>query len=145
MGRREAREAAVALVYCLAYHPENMTEQVDCFLADDDIQQFKSNEVKYIREIAEGVIEKLNEIDPLIERYSKGWSFNRIPGIDIAVLRLSIYEIFYREDIPSNVSINEAVDIAKRYGHDESGTFVNGILGSIYRNAVAEGTLREER
>ena len=145
MGRREAREAAMTLLYCIDYHKEGMQYQIESFFEEENIVNLHDNDKKYILEIANGVSEKLNDIDPIIEKNSRGWAFNRIPGIDVAVLRLSIFEMFFREDIPSNVSINEAVDLAKKYGHDESGAFVNGTLGNIYREGIKDGTLKDDR
>ena len=148
MGRREAREATVRLLYGLEYHKDDVNNQVETYLEGDPdiLPALRKADEKYVVDISKGVMEHLEEIDGKIQQYSKDWSFKRIPGIDVAILRLCIYELFYRKDIPVNVSINEAVDLAKRYGHDESGTFVNGILGNIYRDAQKEGTIvKEER
>ncbi len=145
MGRREAREAAMALVYSLEYHRDDIKYQIDEFISDENISKMNSDDIKYITEIAEGAMEKLEEIDSLISKYTRGWSFSRISGIDIAVLRLCIYEMFYRADIPLNVSINEAVALAKKYGHDDSSSFVNGILGTIYKESVKDGSLKESK
>lgn len=78
-----------------------------------------------------GTLEKLTEIDGRIQHYAKNWDLNRMAVVDRNVLRLAVYEMLYREDIPPVVSINEAVDIAKRFSTDESGRFVNGILDKI--------------
>lgn len=146
MGRREAREATVRLLYDLEYHKDDVTYQVETYLAGDEdiLPTLRKADTEYVTAITQGVMEHLAEIDAKIQEYSKEWAFNRIPGIDVAVLRLCIYEMFYRKDIPVNVSINEAVALAKRYGHDESGTFVNGILGNIYRDAEAAGAIVKE-
>lgn len=148
MGRREAREATVRLLYGLEYHKDDVPYQLETYLAGDAdiLPVLRKADEEYVTAISQGVMEHLTEIDEKIGQYSKEWSFNRIPGIDVAILRLCIYEMFYRKDIPVNVSINEAVDLAKRYGHDESGTFINGILGNIYRDAQKAGTIvKEER
>lgn len=146
MGRREAREATVRLLYGLEYHKDDVNYQVETYLAGDEdiLPALRKADMEYVTSISQGVMEHLAEIDAKIQEYSKEWAFNRIPGIDVAVLRLCIYEMFFRKDIPVNVSINEAVALAKRYGHDESGTFVNGILGNIYRDAEAAGTIVKE-
>ena len=70
-------------------------------------------------------------IDEYIKKYAKGWEFNRISKVDLSILRLSIFEILFREDIPYNVSVNEAVEIAKKYSSDGAGAFVNGILSNF--------------
>ena len=146
MGRREAREATVRLLYGLEFHKDDVTYQVETYLAGDAdiLPVLRKADVEYVIAISQGVMEHLDEIDEKICQYSKDWAFKRIPGIDVAILRLCIYEMFYRKDIPVNVSINEAVDLAKRYGHEESGTFVNGILGNIYRDAQKAGTIVKE-
>lgn len=148
MGRREAREATVRLLYGLEYHKDDVPYQLETYLAGDAdiLPALRKADAEYVTAISQGVMDHLEEIDEKIRQYSKEWAFNRIPGIDVAILRLCIYEMFYRKDIPVNVSINEAVDLAKRYGHEESGTFVNGILGNIYRDAEKAGTIvKEER
>ncbi len=80
-----------------------------------------------------------NEIDDIIEQYSKGWKIERLAKVDLSVLRLCLAEILYmdQEDIPASASISEAVRIAKAYGSDDSGKFVNGILGRVYREKCA--------
>ena len=143
--RQEAREEAMAFIYSIDYHLDEIAFQIENFMSEENIVGFSDESKKYINDVISGVVDKLKEIDPLIEKYSRGWSFNRIPNIDIAVLRLCIYEMIFREDIPASVSINEAVNLAKKYGHDESGTFVNGILGSIYKEAVASGKINEDK
>ena len=146
MGRREAREATVRLLYGLEFHKEDVPYQLETYLAGDAdiLPALRKADVQFVIEITQGVVQHLDEIDEKIRQYSKDWAFHRIPCIDIAILRLAIYELFYRKDIPVNVSINEAVDLAKRYGHDESGTFINGILGNIYRDAQVAGTIVKE-
>ncbi len=78
-----------------------------------------------------GVLETLSEIDALIERFSMNWKLNRMSGVDRNVMRIAVYEILHCDDIPAKVSINEAVDIGKKFGSSESGAFINGILDSI--------------
>jgi len=83
----------------------------------------------YIYGVLNAVINNVADIDKIIEEYSKGWKLNRIANVDLAILRLSFAEILYMEDIPYRVSINEAVELAKQYGSDETPSFINGILG----------------
>lgn len=78
-----------------------------------------------------GVIQFIPEIDAIIERYSSNWKISRMSCVDRNVLRIAVYELLYRQDIPPKVSINEAIDVAKKFGTDESGAFINGILDSI--------------
>jgi len=84
------------------------------------------------------VAEHLEEIDKRIEEKSNGWSLARMAKADITILRLAVYEILFDEDVPAGVAVNEAVDIAKRFGTDRSPAFVNGVLGSIVRDCAEE-------
>ncbi|MBG85314.1 MAG: transcription antitermination factor NusB [Verrucomicrobiales bacterium] len=83
-----------------------------------------------------GVLEKRPEVDESIAKYAQNWSLNRMAGVDRNVLRLAVYELLFREDIPPVVTINEAVDIAKRFSTDESGKFVNGILDRLKQDLL---------
>ena len=143
-GRREAREAAMKLLHSIEYNREDVSYQIESLMEDEDMSGFTDADTKYIMSIATGAPEKLSEIDELIQKYSRDWAFNRIPVIDISVLRLCLYEMFHIEDIPVNVSINEAVNLAKKYGHDESGAFINGILGSIFRETNWESAVKNK-
>ena len=91
-----------------------------------------ANVEKYIKSILEGIVEKVISIDEYIVKYSKDWSIERMSRVDLAILRVAIYEILYKDDIPSSVSINEAVELAKKYSHEDASSFINGILGSVY-------------
>ncbi len=84
----------------------------------------------------QGVLDHCREIDGLIERYSENWSLERITSIDRTILRIAIFELLYREDIPPKVTLNEAVDLGKRFGSENSGGFVNGILDRILCEVV---------
>lgn len=145
MGRREARATAMTLLYSIQFHKDDPYSQIEYFKDDaknndlmfdedkKDISSLAEKDIEYIDDVVLGVINNTEQIDNLISKYSKSWAFNRIPRADVAVLQLCIYEMLYRDDIPNNVSINEAVELAKKYGHEDSSSFVNGILGSIYR------------
>ncbi len=96
--------------------------------------QFSDSEMKYIAKTIPVILENLQTIDNTIVESLYSWSFNRLANVDRSILRVSVYELLYRDDIPSEVSINEAVEISKEFGSNESPKFINGILGSIYRN-----------
>lgn len=85
----------------------------------------------FFTELTQGVIRYMETIDSTIERYSSNWKINRMAGVDRNILRIAVYEILYCNDIPIKVSINEAIDIGKKFGTKESGAFINGILDSI--------------
>ena len=92
----------------------------------------------YSREVVLGVWEKKADLDRLIRRSSKNWRVERMTRVDRNILRIAIYEVVYRKDVPPKVSIDEAVELGKRYGTEESGAFINGILDHIYNELKAE-------
>ena len=96
-----------------------------------DIQRFYMTLIK-------GVIENKSRIDRLIERFSSNWKISRMGCVDRNILRIAAYELLYCNDIPPKVSINEAVDIGKLYGTEESGSFINGILDGIYQQELSD-------
>lgn len=94
----------------------------------------------FVRQILFGVAEKCAELDAIISQFAKNWKLNRIALIDKNILRMASYEMLYMKEIPHVVSINEAVDIAKKYSTADSGKFVNGILDKIKNEVVEKGT-----
>jgi len=128
MGRKAAREIAVKLLYQLEIQKDNREEQIETVLNENELTL---NDKKYITDIIDGVYKNEESIDEYIKKYAKGWEFNRISKVDLSILRLSIFEILFREDIPYNVSVNEAVEIAKKYSSDDAGAFINGILSNF--------------
>ncbi len=99
---------------------------------------------RFAGELVQGVLEHLEEIDQRIREVAENWDLGRMATVDRNVLRLGTYELLYRRDIPAKVTINEAVDLGKRYGTAESGTFVNGILDRIMSQAGRSGTEEAE-
>jgi len=130
LGRRETRENAMKLLYQIQIQKADIQEQIGMFIEENGIDNETDKE--YLLDVVNGVLEKSAELDELIARHAKDWSVQRMPKVDLAIMRLSCYEMIYRDDIPVNVSINEAVELAKRYSGDQSKTFVNGVLGKIY-------------
>ncbi len=129
MNRRAAREHAFKLVYELSVQKEKLTEEL---IADTSVnQEFKPD--VYIRSVVNGVADKADELDELISANSVGWKLQRLSGVSLAIMRLAVYEMLYLEDVPFNVAINEAVELAKKYDHEKAPKFINGIL-----NAIAE-------
>lgn len=94
---------------------------------------------QFARELVEGVLAHRAELDGWLERLSEGWTVARMAGTDRAVLRLAAYEVLHRPDTPVSVGINEAVELAKRYGTEQSPRFVNGILGALARAVADQG------
>lgn len=129
MSRRSSREAVMKLLYEISYKPE----EIDCILENYiDENKPEADDHEYIVSSVRGTAGSLKEIDSFIEKYSKGWKINRIAKVDLAILRLAVYEYKYML-MPEGVIINEAVELAKKYSTDKSGAFINGILASIVR------------
>jgi len=120
---------SVCFLFQVEFQRENIKEQVEDFL---DSYGESNYDKDYFLEIINGVLNSLKEIDELIDSKTKeNWSIDRIAKMDLPILRVAVYEMKHREDIPIGVSINEAVELAKKYGSDDSARFINGILGQI--------------
>ncbi|MCX8129028.1 MAG: transcription antitermination factor NusB [Clostridia bacterium] len=128
MGRRASREIAMKLLYQMEIQREDREDQIQAVFEENALAE---NDRKYVSEVIKGVSDNLSFIDDIIEKYSKGWKISRLSKVDLSILRLSIFEISFRNDIPFNVSVNEAVELAKRYSSEDAGAFVNGILGKV--------------
>lgn len=130
MGRKRAREGAMQLLFQMEINNNFSEEVLNLFLENFD---FQTTEEKYINESIYMIKENLDIIDGHIAENLKGWSIDRLASVDLAVLRIAIYEILYRRDIPMEVSINEAIEIVKKFSNDESFKFVNGVLGGFVK------------
>jgi len=125
MKRREAREALFVLLYEMTFNsPEELESTIEIAKENRDIED------AYILNSIRGIYDNLKTIDSVIEVNAKGWKLNRLSKTTLSILRLSVYEMLYGE-IPYTVSINEAVEIAKKYDHDQAPTFINGILNTV--------------
>ncbi|WP_040196969.1 transcription antitermination factor NusB [Candidatus Soleaferrea massiliensis] len=126
MKRSEEREQAFILVFEKSFKEDSMREI---------IEQSRENYDKELSEFAvsvsKDIIVNLPILDELIEKNSRGWKKDRLPKVTLAILRLALYEMIYLEDIPISVSINEAVELAKKFATENDASFINGILGSI--------------
>lgn len=109
---------------------EEMAEQEKLFFEDDELV-IKEEDAAYISEKSNKILQKLEEIDELINQYAKGWTTERMSKVDLTIIRLAVYEIKFDEDVPAGVAINEAVEIAKKFGQEESSGFVNGVLAKF--------------
>jgi N utilization substance protein B len=131
MKRRTAREYALQILFQLDIRKEKPSAVV---LRHFWVEYQPDDEVRaFAEDIIRGTYKHLAEINKLIHACAKNWSLDRMAVVDRNVLRLAVYEILYRMDIPTSVTINEAIEIAKKYGTEESGSFVNGILDSVAR------------
>ena len=133
MARRPAREAAMSLLYQETFaqepsagNPGDLEDMVSGLHLDKE-------DIPYIEDILRGVADHHEEFDHIIRVNSRGWKFDRFSRVDLSILRLALYEIKYRDDIPDSVSVNEAVELGKKYGGEKSGPFINGLLGTYLR------------
>lgn len=135
MRRREQREHIFKLLFMTHFNSqEEMSDQFSFYfegLGLEEPVELDEKDVSYMKEKYENILSHLEEIDELLNEYSKGWKTTRMNRVDLNALRLAVYELKYDEDVPVGVAINEAVELAKRFGGDTSGSFVNGILGKI--------------
>ena len=126
--RRKSREFALQALFDMDMSQNNSEERIELFCRNFT----PSNKVlPFFQGLILGVKKNKNEIDSLIEKFSSNWKISRISCVDRNVMRIAVYEMLYCEDIPSKVSINEAIEIGKKYGAEDSGSFINGILDSV--------------
>ncbi len=128
MTRKEAREETFILIFEKQFNEDSLEDILQSAVEVRDIEPDD-----YIRNVFFGVYENLEKIDEIISENAVGWSLKRISKTALAVLRLALYEICYIDDIPNSVSINEAVELCKKYATKEDASFVNGILGTAVR------------
>ena len=146
MTRRELREHCFKLLFCTAFYPsEEVEEQIEQYFGEpqetDDEPEGTGEVIHdpamdvfdggYVREKVQKIVEKVPELDEEIGRVEEGWSVARMGREELTILRLALYEIKYEEDIPNKVSVNEAVELAKKFGGRDSAPFVNGILARL--------------
>ncbi len=132
MSRRSARELSMKVLFDMHMNNDFSLNKTKYHLQREKINKRQNS---YIYDVLTKATENLTEIDQIIEGCLKGWKFNRIANVDLAVLRLALSEILYIDDIPYEVSINEAVELAKTYGSNETPSFVNGVLDNYVKSA----------
>lgn len=140
MNRKITREEAVKILYTMdisnSYDINLVQDYLEHFTneSSDDLEfNIEAVDTEYLNKTLLDAIDNLDTIDKKITDNAKGWKINRIAKVDLAILRVALAEIIYNPLIPESVSINEAVEISKKYSIDDSHKFINGILGSIYR------------
>ncbi|WP_340013649.1 transcription antitermination factor NusB [Paenibacillus sp. FSL K6-1318] len=144
MKRRLAREIAVQSLYQMEMNEVGAAEAVNMLIneaAEDNETEvvIRDEDVMrtYVTEIVQGAWNNKEAIDGLLVDYLKGWQISRLSRVDRQILRLSTYEMVFRDDIPAKVSVNEAIELSKYFGTDESGKFVNGVLGRMIQEVDA--------
>ena len=149
MTRGNARELAVHLIYGRDFTGEEPEQIVSVRLAKEYYEKLSAeNEVyaerpsraqmAYLDKVVAGVANRVDDLNAEIQKYSIGWDVSRISRLTRAIMQLAIFEILYGEDVPTGVAVSEAVRLAKKYDGDDTGSFVNGILGAFARGLVAE-------
>ena len=131
MSRRKSREQVFALLFEKSFNDQPVMDLAE---GAQDAREFIIE--PFALELATGAEEKLAEIDARIDAFSHKWSRDRISRVSLAILRLAVYEMQYDDDTPASIAINEAGELAKKYGGDEESAFVNGVLGGIARQSV---------
>lgn len=131
MTRSEMREHVFKLIFRVPFQDKNeLREQIDYYF--DDLTDVNEKDYEYIKNKALLVCELSDELDEKINSVSEGWPVDRIGKAELAIMRLAVYEMLYDDDIPVNVAINEAVELAKSYGSDDNAaSFVNGVLAKL--------------
>ena len=130
MSRREMRESIFQLLFMTEFNAvDEMAEQRALYLDGVDNQQ--DNNREYIQKKFDKIVEKIPEIDEMLNQTSKGWKTKRMSKVDLSILRLASYEVLFDEEVPTGVAINEDVELAKKFGGDTSSSFINGVLGKL--------------
>ncbi|QOV20044.1 transcription antitermination factor NusB [Blautia liquoris] len=146
MKRRELRESIFKLLFIDDFNSDDeMPEQVSLYMdtLDENYESTDAQDRSYIERKYEHIRDHREDIDQLIKKSATGWKLNRMSKVDLSILRLAIYEMIYDDEIPVKVAINEAVELAKRFGGDTSASFINGILGKVVRDRFPESPEEE--
>lgn len=130
MSRRKIREHIFKLLFRIEFNDvSEMPEQIQLYFEDNS--ECEIDQKEYIESKYQKILDKLEEIDAIIINATKGWKVSRIGKVELTILRLAVYEMKFDEEVPVSVAINEAVELAKKYGGDDSHAFINGILAKI--------------
>lgn len=130
MGRSELREHIFKMIFGVEFSAEEqIDEQLELYI--DQLVDVSEKDQKYMLEKAKAIVEKVEEIDQMINDNVTGWKTGRMNKVDLSILRVAVYEMKWDEDVPVKVAINEAVELAKRFSGDDGPAFVNGVLGKM--------------
>ena len=128
MGRREAREYAFQLLYQLEFQKDDPLVQIEEFV---DLWGIQDADAQYVRLLAAGVTGTKTDLDNVYSGYLKRWTTDRLPRIDLTILRIAVYEILHVDSVPTSVSVNEAVLLARKYSSEEARSYINAVLGKV--------------
>ena len=131
MSRREMREQLFKLLFRVEFNPREELAQQETFFFEDEENSTEEEDNSEISDKFNRIIEKLDDIDQLLNDRVEGWDTGRMGKVDLTILRLAVYEIMYDDGVPTGVAINEAVELAKKFGQDSSASFVNGVLAKF--------------
>jgi len=134
--RRRARELAIQVLFHLEFSPDDPSEVFDLICENFDARKSIRD---FSKRLVLGVCEKKKTLDKVISGSSKNWRIKRMARLDKSILRLAAFEIMFIEDIPPKVSLDEAVEIGKKFGGEDSGRYINGVLDNIYSTTVKNG------
>lgn len=139
--RHQARAITLQSLYEWDFHAG--TKDLES-IVERNLEELAPNldEKDFAKQIATGILEKREILDTTISKFAPDWPLAKITTVDRNVLRIGTYELLFNFDIPSKVAINEAIELAKTYGGESSGKFVNGVLGAIYRDQLAQGVIK---
>ena len=140
LNRKEQREAIFVLLFETEFHPKMSAE--DIFALSGDNRDIADD--VYVKESYFGVREHLEEIDAIISRHAKGWKTSRMSRVSRSVIRLCVYEMIYEDSIPVNVSLNEAIELSKKYDDEKARPFVNGVLNAVKDELIAKAEPNEQ-
>ena len=147
--RRQAREITLCLVFDFGFNSEEKPEELlDLYIryfpeADEAQMTEQVKDDEYISKVYFGVAEKIAELDETIKNCSLKWKMKRMSRVSVSILRIALYEILYVDSIPTEVSINEAVELAKKYDNDDSYTLINGVLGAAVKQQEIPGLVAD--
>ena len=134
MGRHEQREQVFRLLFRESFHPsEDMDQQVKLFFEDEEMADISEKDMDYIAKKHSAIRSRLAELDTLLDEKVEGWNVARMGKVELAVLRLALYEMLYDEEVQEGVAIDEAVELAKTYGQGSAGSFVNAVLAKFVK------------
>ena len=147
MTRRDARRHAFILIFQIPFFTNttvvNLAEAIKWYYDDlenaEDANRPKGKNAKYIDRVVWGVFDRLTQLDGVIENFLRDWDLARICKVDLALMRLSIYEMLCEPDVPIGVAVDEAVEMSKEFGTDDSPFFINGVLGNVARRIREQG------
>ena len=140
MSRREAREKAVQVLYQMDMRDIPLEEAMNTVLEEDP--QFQGRE--FLDLLVEGVLTHQSSLDQAVQKYLRSWSLDRLGLVDRAVLRIAAYEILYMDDIPSKVSLNEALELTRSFGMEESVKYINAVLANLVKEKAEEVPMGEQ-